>query len=52
MDHYTMDNTQGYSQEDLGELNAELTILLADIEPYTDAWYEMAKRHADTVANR
>ncbi len=50
--HFTMDNTQGYSQDDLDALNVEVSALLADIEPYTEAWYETAKRFADTVANR
>lgn len=50
--HFTMDNTAGYDQDDLDELNAELDTQLQGIEPYTAAWYETAKRFADTVANR
>ena len=52
MDHFTLDNTQGYSQGELDALNRELDEVLAGIEPYTAAWYETAKRFADTVANR
>ena len=52
MDYFTMDNTEGYDQSDLDALNAEFDVLLADIEPYTDAYYETAKRFADTIANR
>ena len=52
MEHFTLDNTQGYDQADLDAFNVELSALLTDIEPYTAAWYETAKRFADTVANR
>jgi hypothetical protein len=52
MDHFTMDNTQGYNQDDLDQLNRELNALLADVEPYTSEWYEVSKRFADSVANR
>jgi hypothetical protein len=54
MEHFTTENTQGYDQEDLDELNHELDVLLEEegAEPYTDEWYKIIKRFADTVANR
>ena len=54
MDHFTLDNTQGYNQEDLNELNAKLDACITDdgCEPYTPEWYELCKRFADTVASR
>lgn len=52
MPHYTEDNTQGYTQEELDALNAELGALLSEIEPHTDAWYAVIKRHNDDVARR
>ena len=42
-EHFTMDNTQGYDQDDLDALNQEITAFLADYEPYTPEWYEAAK---------
>ena len=54
MKHFTLDNTQGYDQSDLDELNALLDEYIAEdgCEPYTPDWYELIKRFADTVANR
>lgn len=49
---YTNENTQGYTQEELDQLNAELAARLEGVEPGTDAWHEIVKRHADEVARR
>lgn len=50
--HYTMDNTDGFPQEQLDAWNAELDALLTGLEPHTDQWYAVIKRHADDVARR
>ena len=50
--HYTQDNTDGYTPAQLDALNAELDALLSGIEPHTDAWYAVIKRHGDDVAQR
>lgn len=54
MNHFTLENTQGYDQTDLDALNTELDIVLENenCEPYTPEWYETIKRFSDTVANR
>lgn len=52
MEHYRMDNTEGFSQAELDALNAELDALLTAAEPQTDAWYEIIKRHGGDVARR
>jgi hypothetical protein len=52
MDHYRQDNTEGYADEELSALNADLGRLLEGIEPGTDDYHETIKRHNDDVARR
>ena len=58
MEHYTTDNTQGYTSEELDALNAELDGLLADLASSTDGQatpddvQALIKRHNDDVARR
>ena len=58
MEHYTMDNTEGYTQAELDALNAELHTLLADLasstdgNPSPDEVSALIKRHNDDVARR
>lgn len=50
---WTTDNTEGYSQEELDALNAELARRLAVIDPNdTDAINEATKAFADEAARR
>lgn len=50
--HYTQDNTEGYTQEQLDALNTELEARLVGLEPHTDAWYAAIHTHHDEVAGR
>lgn len=58
MDHYRMDNTEGYTQAELDALNAELETLVGDLASSTDDNASqgevdaLIKRHADDVARR
>jgi hypothetical protein len=49
---FTMDSTEGYTQNQLDALNAELEIRLAGIEPHSDEWYRIEQEFANEVAAR
>ena len=49
---FTQHNTQGYTDEELAALNAELAERLGDIEEGTDEFWTIVKAHADEVAGR
>ena len=49
---FRQDNTQGYTQAKLDKFNEELAEELADYEPYSDMWYQMAKAFADSISHR
>jgi hypothetical protein len=50
---FTPDNTEGYTQEELGALNRELDDVLNEIEEDDlDARYAAEKAFADEVARR
>lgn len=49
---FTIENTEGYTQTELDQLNAELAERLEGVEPHTDKWYQAEKAFSDEVARR
>lgn len=46
------DNTEGYTSDQLDELNEELSARLSGLEPFTYEWYVAAKHFSHEVARR
>ena len=49
---FTQQNTEGYTDQELHALNAELEKKLAGLEPGTDEYYDAEKAFNDEVARR
>ncbi len=49
---FTIENTTGYTPQELDALNAEAQVHLQGIEPYTNEWYEAQKQFCDEIARR
>ena len=49
---FTQYNTEGYTDEQLAELNAELAKRLRGLDPDTEAYHEAEKDFNDEVARR
>lgn len=49
---FTQQNTDGYTDQQLSELNAELAERLSGLEPDSDEYQQAEKNFADEVAAR
>lgn len=49
---FTLDNTEGYTQLELDELNKELAEQLNGVEYGTDEYYAIEKAFSDEIATR
>jgi len=49
---FTLDNTSGYSQEQIDALNAELDSRLEGVERFSEEYDAICQRFADEVAAR
>lgn len=49
---FRMDNTEGYTESQLDDLNNELGEELEGLQIHSDEWYQIAKNFQDKVARR
>ena len=54
MESWRQDNTEGYSQTEIDDLNREWESIVESekLEPFTDEYYDREKQFADDVAKR
>ena len=49
---FTDDNTEGFSKEELAQMNAELEALMSDVDPDSLDYFEIEKRNSEFILKK